>query len=274
MSLQALQWAFDQPVFSSTQKFVLVALANFANETGKAYPSVATICEITCQNDKTVRKALASLAGAGLIEDTGMKFGSTQQVKVWQLPPPAWERSPKMGIFKATQKRGSSRRKGTPEDPPKVPTKIPNLGERSLEPVTLEPSVPSVPRAIAPRPSGPKPAHLLEDIPEEKNGKAIASLIACWCRQYEGFFGHKYSVQPKDGKAIKILLASTRLGPDALVDIARRAWEKAGQFPFDSSLSIFGFNNRFNEINSKLTLNGHRRPEAREADERIEVPSE
>src|SRR5438132_680538 len=122
MSIKALQWAISQEeVFSSAQKFVLIALANFASETGKSYPSVATICRITQQQDAAVRRALKGLSeiksgtiGEALIADTGKRAGPTQQVKVWQLPEAACD-------FKDPQKRRSS----NGEDPCKTPTRPP-----------------------------------------------------------------------------------------------------------------------------------------------------
>jgi len=95
MSIQALAWAFDQEMYSSSHKFVLVALANYCNPNGMCYPSVATIGEITAQSEQTVRSALTALVLGNYIKDTGKRFGKTQQVKVYQLPPEAREKTPK-----------------------------------------------------------------------------------------------------------------------------------------------------------------------------------
>jgi hypothetical protein len=135
MSIRAIQWAFDQEVFSSPQKFVLVAVSNFANDTGKTYPAAATIADITQQNVKTVRRALAKLVAQGFLEDTGKRYGDTQQVKVYQLPKEAWERYPKKGslAMKDTQEESA-------KIPKKSPRRYPNQGSdpMNLEPVTLE----------------------------------------------------------------------------------------------------------------------------------------
>lgn len=117
MSLKALTWALEQDIFSCQRKFVLVALANFANENHLAYPSVQTVCSITSQNDKTVRKALKDLISENYIEDTGDRAGSRQQVKVYKLnlgrPPQATQkRVPLNG--EGTQKRvGQGTQQGT-----------------------------------------------------------------------------------------------------------------------------------------------------------------
>ena len=121
-------------------------------------------------------------------------------------------------------------------------------------------------------PSAPKPK-TEEEIAKEKHGQFIALFVDA----YKERFGEPYSFQGgKDGKAVKELLATTGLEPDYLVSIARQAWERAGQFPFDSSLSICGFNSKINEIRGKLQVNGNgcrvtRRPESREAEEKIEI---
>lgn len=131
MSLKALTWAIEQKVYSSPQKFVLVALANFANEENHAYPSVSTICGITMQKDETVRSALAALAEQGFISDTGQRYGHTQQVKVWQLNVKTAEN----GGLEAPPK-------DSPKDPPKTPPKTPEKGEQSFEPVNRKPVKP------------------------------------------------------------------------------------------------------------------------------------
>ncbi len=89
MSLDALKWAIHYEVKSASHRLVLIALANFANVDGRAFPSVTTICGITMQHDETVRKALDELCVAGAIADTGQRAGVTQQTKVYQLPPDA-----------------------------------------------------------------------------------------------------------------------------------------------------------------------------------------
>jgi DNA-binding MarR family transcriptional regulator len=49
-------------------KFVLLALADYANDDGEAYPKQSTLAEWTCYNRTTVNEALANLERAGLIE--------------------------------------------------------------------------------------------------------------------------------------------------------------------------------------------------------------
>lgn len=67
MSVQALTWAFKQPITPAGLKFVLVALANYASEDGYCYPSQHTLSELTGQSERAVRGHLATLERRGFI---------------------------------------------------------------------------------------------------------------------------------------------------------------------------------------------------------------
>ena len=71
MSVEAINWAFAQPVERSAAKFVLVAMARRCNDTnlvnGKwaCWPSISAIVEDTGMNRKTVFDSLARLQESG-----------------------------------------------------------------------------------------------------------------------------------------------------------------------------------------------------------------
>ncbi len=67
MSIAAIAWAKKQRCGSGTAKAVLVAVADYADEHGRAWPSQRTIAEETEFTDKTVRTALQDLETKGLI---------------------------------------------------------------------------------------------------------------------------------------------------------------------------------------------------------------
>ena len=71
MSFDAIRWAFEQTPGKSTEKFVLIAMANRANASGELWSSVAQICEDTLLNRKTVLATLKDLCSQKLIADTG-----------------------------------------------------------------------------------------------------------------------------------------------------------------------------------------------------------
>lgn len=85
MSNKALTWAFTQRGLRSTAKFVLVAMADCANEQGIFYGSLGYLGNATNQNRKTIIEALDHLEQHGYIVDTEKRTGRTGQVKVYQL---------------------------------------------------------------------------------------------------------------------------------------------------------------------------------------------
>lgn len=66
MSNEAINWAFRQKV-PSTEKFVLVVLADYADEEGSCFPGQKRIAEKVGGSERTVRRSLKSLEARGLI---------------------------------------------------------------------------------------------------------------------------------------------------------------------------------------------------------------
>lgn len=85
MSIEALNWALSQKLDRSSAKFVLVAMANCANEDMKCWPSIAHLSEATCQDRKTVLENIKRLKELGIISDTESRMGRTLQVTVFAL---------------------------------------------------------------------------------------------------------------------------------------------------------------------------------------------
>lgn len=67
MSMAALRWARSVRGISSTQKLILWALADSANDYGEAWPSALLLAEDCCLTDRTVRDALDALERMRLI---------------------------------------------------------------------------------------------------------------------------------------------------------------------------------------------------------------
>lgn len=95
MSHWASTWAYEQDVQPCGRKFVLVALANFADEDGFCYPSQERLAEMTGQDVRSVRRHLASLDKDGAIKrrarrsKTGQRTsdGYTLQAPLSRLKP-------------------------------------------------------------------------------------------------------------------------------------------------------------------------------------------
>lgn len=108
MSVEAISWAFSQPIKHSTAKFVLVAMANHADGDMMCWPSTAHLCQQTSQDRKTVLENMKRLREWGYLEDTGMRKGGTGSVPVYRLC------SPKIGIA-SDEKTGSESGEAEPK---------------------------------------------------------------------------------------------------------------------------------------------------------------
>lgn len=259
MSLRALAWAFEQEVCTSTQKFVLVALANFATESGKAFPSVDTICRLTCiSKPDTVSIALSELENMQLIRDTTQRVGTTKRVKVWQLSILAREQAtPEFPLLAGNSKKPEQLPGNTPHNYPTItrPAVSPNIEE----PVTGN-SNPVVADA-------PKGAVSPEDEPtaDQKKEKALAlkrQMTDAWCLEYELATGRKYKFcGAKDGKAADRLIAA-KICVKEMIGFAKQAWARPSGFNCKYAATLAGFESRYNEIRSEIE-NENRRPNHR-----------
>tara|TARA_B100000795_G_scaffold219373_1_gene173683 strand:- start:652 stop:1335 length:684 start_codon:yes stop_codon:yes gene_type:complete len=85
MSIEQLNNAFKCDLQKSSLKFILVALADYSNEEGEAYPSIQTLTNKTALHYKTINAGLIELEQLGYIERTGRKVGRTNAVTVWRV---------------------------------------------------------------------------------------------------------------------------------------------------------------------------------------------
>lgn len=67
MSVEALRWAKTQKPKNATQRAVLMAVAEYANEQGLGWPSQKTLADDMLLTDRTIRTALAGLEADGLL---------------------------------------------------------------------------------------------------------------------------------------------------------------------------------------------------------------
>lgn len=132
-----MNWAYEQTVKPSTRKFVLVSLANFADENGYCFPSQQTIASMTDQGVSTVREHLSALEADGFISrehryaETGggrASDGFWLQAPKDRLKPPVKKLKsipPKAGgmgasVRKHSAEKDESYRQVTAELPPKA----------------------------------------------------------------------------------------------------------------------------------------------------------
>lgn len=144
MSLDATIWAFKAEVKTSSQRLVLLALADRAGESHKCYPSIKRMVKDTVLNRKTVIKVLDELESISLIRFTGEISGNG--VKVYQLIGVMGREendltSPKKGTstnngtssnFGTGSKNGTSTNNGTATSPKNGTETSPNIGTQNL----------------------------------------------------------------------------------------------------------------------------------------------
>ena len=70
MSYKATGWAYAQPVTPSGAKFVLVALADYADESHSCYPGQQRLADMTGQSVESVRRHLKALEEDGYLSRT------------------------------------------------------------------------------------------------------------------------------------------------------------------------------------------------------------
>lgn len=72
MSLDALTWAFSQDL-EPAKKIVLLALADYADDSGRCWPSQETMTAKTSLSVRSIRTQLRALEAQGLIVTTQRK---------------------------------------------------------------------------------------------------------------------------------------------------------------------------------------------------------
>lgn len=126
MSIDATRWAWTAPVNNSSQRLVLLSLADRAGEEHTAWPSIDRLAKDTVLDKKTVQKVILELINLGLVEDTGERTGPTRRVRVLKLNGVKGREdhtqnlddanTPKNGNIKQPQKRNDSKNGNDPEN--------------------------------------------------------------------------------------------------------------------------------------------------------------
>ncbi len=84
MSFQAMAKAIELKI-GTKQKFLLLVLANYADEGGRCWPSIETLCADTGMSRATVHRTLDKLIERGLVR-RDMRFkGNVQISNIYSL---------------------------------------------------------------------------------------------------------------------------------------------------------------------------------------------
>jgi hypothetical protein len=80
-----LNYAFSVRGISSSRKFILVALADYADDNGVCWPCMRSLRTKTNLDRKVVLASVKELIARNLVKDTGKRKGRTTQVRVLQV---------------------------------------------------------------------------------------------------------------------------------------------------------------------------------------------
>ncbi len=251
MSTEALAWAFKVSIRPSAVKFTLVALAECAHyKTGKIFPSVDHVAEITGQDRKTIISNIAKLEAAGLIHDTGERCGRTGQIKVYAasltVPETVQFQKRNSSAFPAKE---SQKRDTEPSRKPSLSSK----GKKRAAAFDLPEWVPLPEwgafvemRAAMKRPLTPTAARLtirkLEQLKGEGNAPADV-LNQSTMNSWLGLFEIKAGDEGRHRSSVKTAVDETRLSAefaDHLHGISdEREWKLLEAFVSDKGVAVW-----------------------------------
>lgn len=84
MSFQAMAKAVEIKL-PFHEKFVLIMLANYADENGKCWPSIETLCKDTSLSRSAVHKALSKLIKRGIVQRTKRFKKNIQTTSIYAI---------------------------------------------------------------------------------------------------------------------------------------------------------------------------------------------
>ncbi len=122
MSIAAFRWVRPLAV-PSTQKLILWALADYADDKGECWPSIASLVVATCLNERAVRRTLRVLETSGLITTSpgnGRTKTSIYTLRMTAADADAAERgadSPPLGPERGADSPPSAKKRGAVSPP-------------------------------------------------------------------------------------------------------------------------------------------------------------
>lgn len=105
MSFTAMAWASKQKVKSSSQKLVLLMLANYADDQDKCWPSKQTLAEMCCMSKSGICKIITQLETAGFLV-TEKRDGTSSIIRLNMGVHPVDRGCPRSGQGVSTQWTG------------------------------------------------------------------------------------------------------------------------------------------------------------------------
>lgn len=109
MSIEALNWAWEQTAPTSTAKLVLVALANHANSDNECWPKMSYIAERAQCSPRQVSRCVDSLEAAGLVTKKRRRLSAGRLGSYVFLLPVGQQQLPDIGDQKTPTSSGHPR---------------------------------------------------------------------------------------------------------------------------------------------------------------------
>lgn len=209
---------------------LLLAIADFANDDLKCYPSIDRLAFKTRMSRRNVQTLVRQMAEEGEIvihENAGPKGCNVYQIMGVQTLHPCKPHAENGNSGDASQRPGFA-------------------SEPSVT-VQKEPSVTS--SASAPPKEEAKP------VKEESRQR---KFVQSWEKSYQAHFGKKYIFTGRDWRPLKTLLSQSPMTPEQLVDLAWRAWKCRGKdyWNCERAGSVQFFCEKINQIMDELKVEG------------------
>ena len=154
MSYEATGWAYEQEIDNSSAKFVLVVLANFADEQWTCFPGQKRISRMTGMSERTVRRSLEWLETEGYISrqhrtgPTGRRTSDRYQL----IDPPATVttgQSDRLASSQVTPTGQNDHRPNCPTQPVRLAGQEPSVEPSDLSHREHRPEKTTIPHAFA-----------------------------------------------------------------------------------------------------------------------------
>ena len=258
MSITIMGMVWKTPL-EQTTKLVLLALADWSNETGGCWPSTHLIAQRASTSERNLRKIMANLDQSGLVSrrhrgrggvlyqiNLDMLSSLTNQVEKGGTPVPCFAGEKAALQFPLPEKRRNS---SSEKAALQFPQNLKNLESKDSSPLFTP--TPSCENQLATPPVTPA-----KPMTSKKNGPPDLGEHTWFCRwwgySYERITGSRYAFQKgKDGKIVKELLAG--IGFDDMLDRAvtylltpeTRRWPKG-------SPTLGGLQSMVNQLGGKF----------------------
>lgn len=229
MSIKAMSEVWEHSKQKGNGLLLMLAIADFANDDLKCYPSVDRLAFKTRMSRRNIQTLCRQLVEEGEIqihENKGPSGCNVYEIMGVQTLHPC-KPAPEKGTEGGANQR-------------------PALAPKPSGTVTKEPS--GINGASAP--TDEKAAK------EAERKKRHTEFVDKWHKSYQANFGRKYIFHGKDWKPLAALLLATDMSAEQLADLAWRAWKCRGReyFHCGKAVTVGYFATHINEIMSELKV--------------------